>query len=486
VKKRQPTDILLYKWRYVIGYTLLAMLYIGAGIVSAIYTPGGLTQQEIDAIQPTNDLSLSLRSLATVNLPFHLLQLASFKLLGVTILSVKLPSIILYVISSIAIFLLLRRWFKPNVVILSMLIMATTAQLLFIGQSATSGILYVFYTALLLLFATMVVQKERGAILWKICLAITAGLSLFTPYFWYINLGLLVIAILHPHPRHFLIKRKYLASWTIPVLIFAGITAIIAYACLISPDFLHSILGVKYITLDIVSNLKTLYRLYLRPEPLVIDGQITPIIDFGATLLIIFGLLNSVKRITAARTFMTWSWLILSMALLLVQPQLTTVIIIPLFILLAIGIESLLHEWYKLFPKNPYARGTGLVLTSILVLTMTIGGSVRYIDGYRYYPEAAKQFNKDITLLIQHVKPNTAATILVAPSEKPLYTALAKHSSHITVTTSAPESIKTPLYVTQAAHSSLQKNSAISLSAVITNDQAEAGDRFYTYTPTEK
>ena len=120
------------------------MLYIGAGIVSAIYTPGGLTQQEIDAIQPTNDLSLSLRSLATVNLPFHLLQLASFKLLGVTILSIKLPSIILYVISSIAIFLLLRRWFKPNVVILSMLIMATTAQLLFIGQSATSGILYVF------------------------------------------------------------------------------------------------------------------------------------------------------------------------------------------------------------------------------------------------------------------------------------------------------------------------------------------------------
>ena len=174
------------------------------------------------------------------------------------------------------------------------------------------------------------------------------------------------------------------------------------------------------------------------------------------------------------------------MALLLVQPQLTTVIIIPLFILLAIGIESLLHEWYKLFPKNPYARGTGLVLTSILVLTMTIGGSVRYIDGYRYYPEAAKQFNKDITLLVQHVKSDTAATILVTPSEKPLYTALAKHSSHITVTTSAPESIKAQLYVTQAAHSSLQKNSAISLSAVITNDQAEAGDRFYTYTPTKK
>ncbi|QWQ32673.1 hypothetical protein KOY48_02450 [Candidatus Minimicrobia naudis] len=36
MKKQKVTDIFLYRWRYVFGYTLLALLYIGAVIVSAL------------------------------------------------------------------------------------------------------------------------------------------------------------------------------------------------------------------------------------------------------------------------------------------------------------------------------------------------------------------------------------------------------------------------------------------------------------------
>ena len=199
MKKQKVTDIFLYRWRYVFGYTLLALLYIGAIIISALHVPGGLSQAEIDMVNTTNHLNFSVEGIAVTNLPFHLLQLLFFKLFGVSLLTIKAPAVILSIASSVAIFFLLKRWFKPSTTILSLLIMATTGQFLFIGQSATVGILYIFYTALTLLFATLILQKAQNASIWRISLAITTVLSLFTPYFWYINLGLLIIAFLHPH-----------------------------------------------------------------------------------------------------------------------------------------------------------------------------------------------------------------------------------------------------------------------------------------------
>ena len=154
MKKQKVTDIFLYRWRYVFGYTLLALLYIGAIIISALHVPGGLSQAEINMVNTTNHLNFSVEGIAVTNLPFHLLQLLFFKLFGVSLLTIKAPAVILSIASSVAIFFLLKRWFKPSTTILSLLIRATTGQFLFIGQSATVGILYIFYTALTLLFAT--------------------------------------------------------------------------------------------------------------------------------------------------------------------------------------------------------------------------------------------------------------------------------------------------------------------------------------------
>ena len=106
MKKQKVTDIFLYRWRYIFGYTLLALSYIGAVIVSALYAPGGLSQAEIDMVNTTNHLNLSIDGLAVTNLPFHVLQLLIFKIFGVSLLTIKAPAILLSIISSIAIFFL--------------------------------------------------------------------------------------------------------------------------------------------------------------------------------------------------------------------------------------------------------------------------------------------------------------------------------------------------------------------------------------------
>ena len=125
----------IYKWRYTIGYTVLVIIFAVAIALAGLYAPGGLTQSEINTLAITN--SLSKDSVNLVNIPFHGLQLLVLKLLGVSVLTIKIPAMIFAIASIVAIFFLLKRWFKPNITILSMLIMATTSQLIFLAQSAT-------------------------------------------------------------------------------------------------------------------------------------------------------------------------------------------------------------------------------------------------------------------------------------------------------------------------------------------------------------
>jgi hypothetical protein len=81
MKKQKVTDIFFYRWRYVFGYTLLALLYVGAIIISALHIPGGLSQAEIDMVNTTNHLNFSIEGIAVTNLPFHLAAPRLHKLL---------------------------------------------------------------------------------------------------------------------------------------------------------------------------------------------------------------------------------------------------------------------------------------------------------------------------------------------------------------------------------------------------------------------
>lgn len=130
MKKRFITDLFLYKWRYVIGYSLLVILYFIGIVTAALYAPGGLSQAEIDTIAVTNSIHFDLNGLSIANLPFHLLQLLFFKLFGVSLITIKAPTILLSIITGLTLFFLLRRWFKPNVSVLSMIIMVATSQFL--------------------------------------------------------------------------------------------------------------------------------------------------------------------------------------------------------------------------------------------------------------------------------------------------------------------------------------------------------------------
>lgn len=478
--KKDLANFTLYKLRYVIGYCLLGILFISAVTLASVYTPGGITQEEINSVKLTNLLEQG--SLSIVNLPFHLLQLLIFSIFGVSILSIKLPAILLSIASTVAIFFLLRRWFKPGIAVLAMLIMTTTGQFVFIAQSATQHILYIFFTAMILLFASLTVQKTKSQLVWKLGLALSVALSWYTPYFMYISLGLLLVALIHPHTRYSIFKKSERANWFIALAVFVAAVFPLGFLIAENNQLLTDLLGYQIAGFDIVANLKSLFVTFFWIEPVVVGGQILPIFDFGSVALILLGTLVLFRQSYTSRTYMIIAWLIFALPVVVLRPSLVSILIIPLFILLAVGIEALLSEWYKLFPKNPYARGSGLVLIVSLVCVMVYSGFDRFANGYMFMPDSANSFNKDLPLLKRELRDRPVKTLVVVDEdEKPVYDALAKHSKFdIQITTDPSTGEIGNALVTHQAKS--QSNfQGWELQRIFTNNRQENSDRLYLY-----
>lgn len=480
--KQQLAHLSLYRWRYAIGYGVLGVLFALSVVTAGLYAPGGISQMEIETIARTNQLADGIFALP--DLPFHAVQLASFSLFGVSILTIKLPSIIFSIISAVAIFFLLRRWFKPNIVILSMLIMAATGQFIFLAQQATPHILYVMYSALILLFASLILQRAKGKHIWKIALGISMALSLYTPYFIYINLGLFIAACIHPHPRHYLLKRSERLNWAFALLAASFVILPLAYLCMQSPELVSALLGIHLADLDLLANIKLLVQSYFWVQPIVVHGQILPIINFSSLALILLGLIVLFQHRYTARSYVIAAWLLLTPPVLIISPHLTAIVIVPLFILLTMGIETLLSEWYKLFPENPYARGVGLVLTITLIGTMIIAGADRYANGYRHLPRAAHEFSTDISLLTKELQKRPAKTeLIVDETEYPVYHAMARHNTSALIVMTSPDNITTQNVLFTRKARETHAPYAWELQRIVTNGHAEQGDRFYLYKP---
>ena len=109
---RLITDYTLYRHRYTIGYVLVGLLVTILLVAAALYVPGGLSEAEMASAADSSRLSIrSFDPELVIDLPYSLLQSASFMLLGVTTLSIKLPSLVLGLLSLIGIILLLKNWF---------------------------------------------------------------------------------------------------------------------------------------------------------------------------------------------------------------------------------------------------------------------------------------------------------------------------------------------------------------------------------------
>lgn len=473
---RDFSKYFLYRWRYVIGYSLVGILLAGLLLFAGLYLPGGISSTEVTSVVRGASLSLNdPATLAIPNMPYYALQAASFALFGASVFSIKLPSLILGLLSAIGLILLLRRWFKPNIAVLASLIAISTGQFLFISQSGVPSILYIFWPIVLLLLGTQVTRGKKARFLWKLLFALSAGLSLYTPLSIYPLLAIILATLLHPHLRATVRKLKRGRLVAVASLFLITIAPLI-YFIVLNPQLLLRLLGIpieENWPPDFMENARIVLQQYFLFWDPSFTTIATPVFGLGSVLLIVIGLMRLIRTRETTRSYLVIIWIVCLTPVLLLNPIFTSVTFVPSMLMLAAGLTSLIGYWYRLFPFNPYARIVGLVPIVILVSTLIITGLARYGYGYHYSPSLATLFSNDLRLL-----PSTTKQLVVTQDERDFYVAVSKaNGSPYEVVTQPTSSSFT---ATRGAQD-LVKEYGYKVSRIITSARSTEADRFYVY-----
>lgn len=461
----------LYRWRYVIGYTLVGLLLAGLLLFAGLYLPGALSAQEMKAVITAQSLNLATpHNLAVIHLPYYLAQAGIFSIFGVSIFTTKLLSLILALVSALSVIILLRRWFKPNIAVLASLIAITTGQFLYIAQSGTPSILYVFWPTALLLLGTQVTRVKKFRFLWKFLFAVVAALSLYSPLSIYPLFAIGLAIALHPHLRASARKLSKARVATVGV-VFLILIAPLIYFITLKPQIGLTLLGVPSgWPPNIGENVLQLLQQYFMFWNPGVNTIMTPVFGLGSALLILLGLYRLIRTRETTRSYLIIIWIVCLMPVLVLNPDFTTVTFVPSILLLAAGLTSLIGYWYRLFPLNPYARITGLAPIIMLVGVLIISGVLRYAYGYHYSPTVATLFSNDLALI-----PKDTKELVVSDDEKPFYTAVAAYNKTFTVTSK-------PTTKTFTATKAAAKNfSDYTINRIIITPHSQDADRLYVY-----
>lgn len=465
------SESFLYKHRYFFGYGLIVAALIAALILVGFYLPGGISSQEMQSVVDSNSINLSsiLTTPNIINLPYHMLQHVSITLFGVYIITIKLPSLLLALLSAIGIIIILRRWFKPSIGVLASLIAITTGQFLFIAQDGTANILYLFWPVCLLLLATLTSFSKKLKWFYVLGLFIVAGLSLYTPLSIYLIGAMFLVALLHPHLRY-IIRRIPQIPMIIGIILFVVIITPLVSALISNPSYALTLAGVPASMPNFGSNLASLGAIYfgfLRPGGMTL---MTPFFELGSMLIIGIGMFHVIKTGITAKNYVIISWTLCLIPLIILNPSITTITFLPLVLLLSTGLNATLNYWYRLFPSNPYARIGGLIPVVVLVSVLVYSGASRFVYGYEYDPDIVTNFKNDIELI-----PSETTRLLTANSETAFFEVISEHNKTF-------EIIKKPegedFLATRKAKSEFD---SYKIDLIITSSFKDDSDRFYLY-----
>ena len=472
--KKRTKQFFLYRHRLGIGYVVLAFIFFALLSFLPTVAPGGISQGEMESTIVSSDLNRNFVAEGNIiDLPYHIVQKASLHFLGLNMFAIKLPSIIIAVMAGFFIILLLNRWFKNDVAIIGSILTTLSTAFLFLAGNGTPLIMYVFWLALLLWLGSKIVGNDRVHPMLVISFFVSLGLSAYTPHMLYITFAIAAAGIVHPHLRFAL---KQLTFWQL-ILSFGIYTLIIApiiIGGIVKPDNIQAlILMPKFSVGAFIQNISNAFAPFFSFSLVYDSIFLAPLFGLATVVLVIIGILASIGKMYTSRNTIVSLLAIYAIVVSGFNGDVAVSIIIPIAVLSAAGVESIIDKWYSLFPENPYAHLFGIV-PLVVVLSMIIGsGLSHFIFGYHYAPRVASNFNDDLSIVNKNIKTETPILINGETQNGKFYTLLAKYNKYTIIndTSNADE------FVTFNA----QKDDKLALKQIITSPKSRNSDRLYIY-----
>ena len=437
--------------------------------------PGGVSSAEMESVVESQKVTRNFISDGQViDLPYHALQKACISLFGLSLYTIKLPSIIIAVLTGLFLILLLNRWFKSDVAIIGSILTTLSTAFLFISGFGAPIIMYVFWLAVILWLGSKIIGNENTHPMLVISFAFCTALSLYTPHMLYISLGIALAGITHPHLRE-CVKQLKAYQLIISVTVFILVLAPLALGCIFNTDTLVKLVYTHNFN-EFIFNVSTAFAPFFSFITAYDSVFLAPLFGLATVALIIIGVLASIGKLFTSRNTVVSLLVIYAILVSGLNQNAAISIVIPIAILTTAGIESIIQKWHSLFPENPYAHIIGTLPVVAVILFIIFADLSHFIFGYHYTPAVANNFNDDITLISENLE---SGTILIMPTDHPDYEfyRLLEHKQNITIMQEVPDRDDSPI----ATIGEPSTDANLQLKQIITSPKKLNSARLYIY-----
>lgn len=485
---RQLSKFAFYRYRYILAYAVFALSLAIMLLVAGFYLPGGITDTEVRSALISNNLTpaqlFSLQPEQLIYLPYRLLQAASIAIFGVSVISIKLPSIILGFVSALGILYLLNLWYRRSVAIIVAMVAVTTNQFLLSSQAGQAGIVYIFLTIMILIAASLIAKRGAYAQLWVVLGFILAAISLYMPLNIYTLAAIFLTALVHPHARHMLLRQATKPTIAIGTLLFLVIISPLVLGVVKDLNILKTLLGFSENISNFGNNAAMLAQNYIQFANPTTGAVIAPVYGLGIVLLVGLGLYRLISAKYTTKSYIISFWLVLLVPLVCLNPGFVSITFIPVILLIALAVDYLISSWYSLFPRNPYARVFGLLPLGVLVVGLVVSNIDRYVYGLHYERAVYSSYSNDLTLLANKLKSldkSQTVQLLVSPDDAELYKSFAVHQSYVKQLNVSSDTSLVGSSSIAIVDRTLKANVNKIPSDIIVTRTANSADRFYLY-----
>jgi hypothetical protein len=455
---------------------MLGLLLSSIIIFLPIISPGGISQSEMRSAVSSNNLELSSMVAGdVVNAPYRLLQKASISTFGLNTYAIKLPSIILGLATAFLLILIINRWFKTNVALITSFIITLSTPFLIVAGTGTPTILYLFWPALIFWLGSKIQGENNPKPVYCFALSLVLALSIFTPYMCYLAVFITAFAFTHPHLR-FTLKKLPKIPLIAATLLLLGLIVPFIISVIVHPNTLMEIMfvppGTEYTPF---ANINTAFAPFFSFGGGAFGEYLSPLLGLASVALIIIGAIAMWGKFFASRNSVATGLIFFTIAISSFNPLFAILILLPFAVLIATGMRLILEKWYGLFPTNPYARAFGLIPIIVFTFVIIYSGFSHFVLGYRYNPVIANEFHNDLQLIHSQLPSGTVIVLEPDSLEYDFYKIL-EQKTLFSVVDTLPDRVNGTL-------ATLGKRSDINheLHSIITSPKSKGSDRIYVY-----
>jgi hypothetical protein len=329
-------------------------------------------------------------------LPYKLTAAILLQLPGDPTRLVRLASVVLSLANIGLFFILARRWYGQLNSLAVTTLFASSGWLLQTGRYGAG------YSALILMILGLLnitvwvnsTERSNRAVL---LFAAVASLALCVPGgLWFILAASFVCRqALAEHLRE--TAGKYLA---LSASFLVAAMALLGLAFARDVSLLQQWLGVPMNMPDLITIGK---QAVLSVSGFAVRGPVlpevwlahTPLLDVAAIAMVVLGLLFYRRHLGNARTHLLALFIAIGIVLTALNGAPALSYLLPLvYFVLGGGFAYLLHQWKKVFPRNPIAEAAAFSLLGLLILCMASFHLQRYFVAWRYSPSTVQAYRQ--------------------------------------------------------------------------------------------